>query len=95
MEKTESYSGLFIIDPEKESAIDDVKTSIGSVISDNSGSIAGENMMGKRRLAYPIKKKTEGIYYQVQFDAPPEAITKITRQCQINLDILRTIIDRK
>jgi len=93
MEKTRSYLGLFIIAPEKQDTIDEVTGSISSVISDNSGNIVKENMMGKRQLAYPIKKKEEAVYYEVSFDALPEAVSKMMRQFRINTDILRTLID--
>ncbi|RKY42363.1 MAG: 30S ribosomal protein S6 [Candidatus Makaraimicrobium thalassicum] len=94
MEKSRSYSGLFIITPEKQGAIDEVTGSIGSVISENSGNIVKENMMGKKALAYPIKKKNEGVYYEVTFTAAPEAVIGMMRQFRINTNILRTLIDR-
>jgi small subunit ribosomal protein S6 len=94
MEKTNSYSALFIIVPEKEESIDELKSSISSVISDNSGNIVGENMVGKKALAYPIQKKTQGIYYEVTFTALPGSVAKIMRQFQINTDILRALIDK-
>ncbi len=93
MKKTKSYSGLFILDPEKEGSIDELKNSISAVISDNSGNVSAENMMGKKRLAYPIKKKTEGIYYEVVFTALPDSIARMMKQFLINTDILRTLIN--
>ena len=94
MENARSYSGLFIIVPEKEDSIDEVKKTIGSIISENSGNIVKENIMGKKTLAYPIKKKTEGIYYEVTFDADPGSVSGMMKQFRINTDILRTLIDR-
>lgn len=95
MEKTRSYSGLFIISPEKEDTIKDVAKSINSVISDNSGKITKENIIGKKALAYPIKKKGEGIHFEIAFTALPESISNIMRQFRINTDILRTLIDKE
>ncbi len=95
MENMKSYSGLFIVTPEKEEAIDAVKESIGSVISSNSGNVVDVNVIGKKKLTYPIRKQTEGIYIEVLFDATTESISKIMRQFQINTDILRALIDKK
>jgi len=95
MEKTKSYSGLFILDPEQEGSIDELKNKISVVVSDNSGNISAENMLGKKRLAYPIKKKTEGIYYEVVFTALPDSISRMMKQFLINTDILRTLINVK
>jgi len=94
MENGREYSGLFIIDPEKEEGIEEVKGKISEVISSHSGDIVKENVMGKRKLAYPIKKKTFAIYYEINFNAAPEGISKMMRQFRINTDILRTLIDR-
>ena len=95
MEKTtRSYLGLFIIVPEKQDSMDEMKKVISSVIADNSGSVVKENMVGKKTLAYPIKKKTEGIYYEVTFDAAPETISGMMTEFRINTDILRTLIDK-
>ncbi len=94
MEKMKNYSGLFIIVPEKQDTVDEVKGGINAVISDNSGNIVKENVMGKRALAYPIKKKNEGIYYEVTFTALPGSVAKMTRQFNINTDILRALIDK-
>ncbi|MBD3427217.1 MAG: 30S ribosomal protein S6 [Candidatus Omnitrophica bacterium] len=94
MENTRSYSGLFIIIPEKQDSLDEMKQVINSVITENAGNIVKENMMGKRTLAYPIKKKEEGIYYEVTFDAAPESIAQMMKLFRINTDILRTLIDK-
>lgn len=93
MEETRSYSGLFIISPDKEDAADAVQNDIKSIITKNSGNIVEEKKIGKKQLAYPIKKKTEGVYYELAFTALPSSIGRIMRLCRINTDIMRTLID--
>lgn len=92
MEKTRQYSGLFIIDPAKEEAQDEVLGSIRTIINDNKGNISEEKPSQKKKLSYPIMKKEEGIYVEMRFDALPASIEKINSLCKINVDILRTII---
>ena len=94
MEKGKKYSGLFIIATGKEEAIDEVKNGINSVITDNSGIIAKEGTVVKKRLAYPIKKEKEALYYEIAFDAEPGSVPKMMRQFRINTNILRTIVDK-
>lgn len=94
MEKTRSYVGMFIITPDKQDEIDAVKASINSVISDNSGSIVSEKMIGKKALSYPVKKKAEAIYYEVSFTSLPEKVGSMMRKFRINTDLLRTLIDK-
>ena len=80
--------------PEKQEEINSVTDSIKNVISENSGNVVNENMMGKRALAYPIKKQAEGVYYDIKFTAAPGAIAKMLRLFRINTDILRTLVDK-
>ena len=94
MEKGRKYSGLFIIATGREEAIDEVKKGINSVITDNSGMIVKEGNIVKKRLAYPIKKENEALYYEVVFDAEPASVPKMVSQFRINTDVLRTIVDR-
>lgn len=94
MERKRSYSGLFIINPDKKDDFDAVGKGIKTIISDNAGTIESEKFMGKKPLAYPINKKKEALYYEVNFSADPSSLEKITRLCRINTDILRTLIDK-
>ncbi len=94
MEKQRSYEGLFVMNAEKDESAVEVQNSIKAVIAENNGTVVEEKMMGKKSLAYPVKKKTEAVYYGLVFNILPSAIEKLTRQFRINTDILRAMIDR-
>ncbi len=94
MEKPKSYLGLFIITPEKEETISEVKAIIVSIIKENSGNIVKETEAVKKALAYPIRKKSVGLYYEVIFTAAPESVAGMMKQFRINTNILRTLIDK-
>ncbi|HQZ48815.1 MAG TPA: 30S ribosomal protein S6, partial [Microbacteriaceae bacterium] len=49
---------------------------------------------GRRRLAYEIQKKTEGIYAVVNFTATPEATTELDRQLKLSEAVMRTKVLR-
>ncbi|MBG0717898.1 30S ribosomal protein S6, partial [Microbacterium sp. 2C] len=49
---------------------------------------------GKRRLAYEIQKKNEGIYAVVNFTATSEATQELDRQLKLNEQIMRTKVLR-
>ncbi len=89
------YSALVIVNTAKGASEEEAKAIVKSIIGENSGEIVKENVMGKRMLAYPIKKQQEGFYYEIFFNAKPEAIIKIDRQFQINTNILRSIISKE
>ena len=93
MKKTRKYEGLFIIDPDQEETIETAENSIKTIVNENTGSIVEEKKIGKKRLTYPIKKKAEGIYYELALTADPLAIEKITQLCNINTMLLRSIIN--
>ncbi len=95
MENTKEYSGLFIIAPEKLDQLDEVKQSIGSSIGEKSGAIVTENVIGKKALAYPVKKRNEGVYYEVIFKAVPTDVPRMMNRFRINTDILRAIVDAR
>jgi small subunit ribosomal protein S6 len=48
------------------------------------------DLWGKRRLAYDIKKKSEGIYAVVNFSAESATAKELDRQLGLNESILRT-----
>ena len=51
--------------------------------------------MGKRKLAYEIKKNKEAYYMQINFESEPEAITELERIYRITDEILKFITIKK
>ena len=49
---------------------------------------------GRRRLAYEINKKTEGIYAVLDLQAEPQAVAELDRQLRLNELVLRTKVIR-
>jgi len=57
------YEFAMIIDPEdKEYKVEDVKSKVLSLIENFGGELEREEEWGRRKLAYPIKRKNEGHY---------------------------------
>jgi small subunit ribosomal protein S6 len=52
------------------------------------------DIWGKRRLAYQIEKKPEGIYAVVDLTAEPKTVQELDRQLNLNEAVLRTKILR-
>ncbi len=65
-----------------------------NVIRNAGGSVEKLDVWGRRRLAYEIKKKTEGIYAVIDLQAPTEAVAELDRQLRLNESILRTKVIR-
>ena len=60
------------------------------VITNDGGSIENVDIWGKRRLAYDIKKKSEGFYAVVDMTTTPEIAQELDRQLGLNETVLRT-----
>ena len=58
------------------------------------GSVEKVDIWGKRRLAYDINKRSEGIYVVVDMTTTPDVALEITRQMNLNEAILRTKLQR-
>ena len=85
------YEMMVILDPEVEERT--VQPSLDqylTVIKDDSGTVDKIDIWGRRRLAYPIKKRTDGIYAVVQFTASSDTAKELERQLSLNETVLRT-----
>ena len=50
---------------------------------------------GRRRLAYPIQKKEEGVYHLVSFTSEAETLDELSRVLKIDDDVLRHMATRR
>jgi small subunit ribosomal protein S6 len=67
---------------------------LNNVIRSTGGSVEKLDVWGRRRLAYEINKRAEGIYAVIDLQAPPEAVAELDRQLRLNENILRTKVIR-
>lgn len=89
------YELMVILDPSLEERT--VAPSLDqylNVIRTAGGSVEKLDVWGRRRLAFEINKKAEGIYAVVDLQATPEAVAELDRQLRLNENILRTKVIR-
>ena len=89
------YELMVILDPELEERT--VAPSLDrflNVVRKGGGSIENVNIWGRRKLAYEIKKKAEGIYAVVDMQAEPALAKELDRQLNLNEAVLRTKLIR-
>jgi small subunit ribosomal protein S6 len=85
------YELMIILDPDlEERTIQPSLDKFLSVITKDGGTLDNVDLWGKRRLAYDIKKKSEGIYAVVNFSAESATAKELDRQLGLNESILRT-----
>ena len=63
-------------------------------IKENGGSIVHHEVWGLRSLAYPIAKKTTGLYYVLEYKAPTETNAKLEIQMNRDEAIMRHMVTR-
>jgi small subunit ribosomal protein S6 len=92
---THQYELMVILNPEiDERTVAPSLDKFLKVITNDGGSIEKVDIWGKRRLAYEIQKKTEGIYAVVNFTATSAATQELDRQLNLSEQIMRTKVLR-
>ena len=92
---THQYELMVILDPEiDERTVAPSLDKFLNVIRTDGGTIDNVDIWGRRRLAYEINKKNEGIYAVVNFTATSEATQELDRQLKLNEQIMRTKVLR-
>jgi small subunit ribosomal protein S6 len=65
-----------------------------TLITDNGGQIVAENPWGLKSLAYPIQKKTTGLYWVMEFIAPSDFNEKLKIQLLRDESVLRQLLTK-
>jgi small subunit ribosomal protein S6 len=65
-----------------------------NVVRKGGGTVEKVDIWGRRRLAYEIRKKSEGIYAVVDMTAEPDVAKELDRQLNLNESVLRTKLIR-
>jgi small subunit ribosomal protein S6 len=92
---THQYELMVILDPEiDERTVAPSLDKFLNVIRNDGGSIDNVDIWGRRRLAYEINKKNEGIYAVVNFTANSSATVELDRQLKLSEAVMRTKVLR-
>ena len=89
------YELMVILDPdiEERTVAPELDRFLG-VVRAGGGTVEKVDVWGRRRLAYEIGKKVEGIYAVIDVQAEPEAVRELDRQLNLNESVLRTKLMR-
>ena len=89
----EKYEIMFIVkNTIEDELVKKTAESLKSIITQGKGKIIEFKEMGKRKLAYPIKKELTGTYYVMKVEANHETIKEFDRKVLINENVLRHLI---
>ena len=89
------YESIIIINPSlEEQGMKEIIKKFEDMIN-SEGKVESVEEIGKRKLAYEIKKNSEGFYVLYNFEAKPEFIAELERVYRITDGILKFIVVRK
>lgn len=89
------YEVVVILDPDlEEKTIAPSLEAFLNVVRNDGGTVEKVDVWGRRRLAYEINKKSEGLYAVLNFTSTPAAVAELDRQLGLNEAVLRTKVMR-
>ncbi len=90
-----TYEILLLLDTEQaEARQDEIVARTRDLVEKGGGAWQSHDPWGRRRLAYPIAHKEEGVYHLVVFDAPAETLDEVSRVLKIDDAVLRHMATR-
>ena len=90
------YEIMFIVkNTIEEEKVKKIADSLKDLITNDKGNIIDFKEMGKRKLAYTIKKEVTGTYYVMTVEANHDTIKEFSRKVSINENVLRHLVIKK
>ena len=83
------YESIVIINPAvEEERVNELTTKFTDMINKD-GKVEKAENLGKKKLAYPVKKNAEGYYVVLYFTANPSIIAELERNYRITDDVIK------
>lgn len=90
-----NYELVLILSPEvADENVSAVVGRINQFITDRGGSVAKVEEWGRRKLAYPINRFTEGVYVLAQCQMEPKVTSDLEASLHLNEEVLRHLLVR-
>ncbi len=88
-----TYEALYIVRPDiGDDEIQTVVDGVEKLITDSGGTIVRSETWGKRRLAYEVKKFSEGVYVLVRFQSETAFQDKLRAYFKLSEQIIRDLV---
>ncbi len=88
-----TYEALYIVSPEvDDDGIQTIVTDVETLVTKNGGTIVRSENWGRRKMAYIVKKHTEGNYVLLRFTANPEFVARLEGYFKLSEAIIRYLV---
>lgn len=85
-----TYELMFIVDVKAtDDDVTNLNTTLQQIITDQGGTVTKQEDMGRRQLAYPIGRQTEGHYFLFEIDGSGSEIAELERRMRVNDQVIR------
>ena len=85
-----TYEALYIVTPNADDdGIQTIAKDVESLVTKNDGTIVRSEIWGRRKLAYEVKKHSEGNYILLRFSANPDFIARLENYFKLSEMIIR------
>jgi small subunit ribosomal protein S6 len=92
----QQYEILLMLDPDlAEGRQEEIVVRGRELVERGGGTWVHHDAWGRRRLAYEINHKGEGIYHLLHFDADPETLAELSRVLRITDGVMRHLATRR
>ena len=90
------YEILLMLDPElPEERQGEILTRAQELVAKQGGAWESQDAWGRRRLAYEIDHKSEGVYHLLTFSSTPETLDEVSRVLKITDGVMRHLATRR
>jgi small subunit ribosomal protein S6 len=91
-----AYEILMILDPEaQDDRQAEIVGRVRELVEKGEGAFLTHDAWGKRKLAFEIDKKDEGVYHLLTFDTDPENLDEVSRVLKITDGVMRHLAVRR
>jgi small subunit ribosomal protein S6 len=95
VEMNRTYEIMFIVRPDvEETELDKLIETFSGYITDGGGAVKTTEKMGRRRLAYTVKKFNDGLYVLLVVESPASLISEIERRLRVSEQVIKFITVR-
>lgn len=90
-----NYEIMVIVDPDVDDRqVQGVVEKPFEAFKAAGGTVDNVDIWGRRHLAYPIQKKTEGLYAVIDLTCEPASVSEMNRLMGIDEQVMRTKVMR-
>jgi small subunit ribosomal protein S6 len=90
------YEILLLLDPDlSDDRQAEIVARVRTLVESDGGSWDRHEPWGRRKLAYEIDGRSEGVYHLLEFTCAPATLDEITRVLRIEDDVLRHMATRR